>query len=129
MSAAKKLVTDKVNSIIGREVERATTEVKKKLRAVGLGVALLVVAAVLAVFGLGLALATSVAALLGIFGLGLALATIAAALATVVSTWLALLIVTGGVFVLAGVLVALGIRRLSKKTASADDQAIVEKRD
>ena len=54
MSAAKKFVTDKVNSIIGREVERATTEVKKKLRAVGLGVALLVVAAVLAVFGLGL---------------------------------------------------------------------------
>jgi putative superfamily III holin-X len=98
MSAAKKLVTDKVNSIIGREVERATTEVKKKLRAVGLGIGLLVVAAVLAVFGLGLALATSVAAL-----------------ATVVSTWLALLIVTGGVLVLAGVLVAVGIRSLSKK--------------
>ncbi len=112
MSAAKKLVTDKVNSIIGREVERATTEVKKKLRAVGLGVALLVVAAVLAVFGLGLALATSVAAL-----------------ATAVSTWLALLIVTGGVFVLAGVLVALGIRRLSKKTAAADDQTVADKRD
>jgi hypothetical protein len=100
MSAAKKLVTDKVNSIIGREVERATTEVKKKLRAVGLGIGLLVVAAVLAVFGLGLALATSVAAL-----------------ATVVSTWLALLIVTGGVLVLAGVLLAFGIRSLPKKPA------------
>ena len=108
MSAAKKLVTDKVNSIIGREVERATTEVKKKLRAVGLGVALLAVAAVLAVFGLGLALATS-----------------AAALATVVPTWLALLIVTGGVFVLAGVLVAFGVRLLSKKKpAPAEDEAL-----
>ena len=105
MSTAKKLVTDKVNSIIGREVERATTEVKKKLRAVGLGVALLVVAAVLAVFGLGLALATGIAAL-----------------ATVVSTWLALLIVTGGVFAIAGVLVALGIRRLSKKPAAEGDE-------
>jgi magnesium-transporting ATPase (P-type) len=105
MSTAKKLVTDKVNSIIGREVERATTEVKKKLRAVGLGVALLVVAAVLAVFGLGLALATGIAAL-----------------ATVVSTWLALLIVTGGVFAIAGVLVALGIRRLSKKPALEGDE-------
>ncbi len=98
MSAAKKLVTDKVNSIVGREVERATTEIKKKLRAVGLGVGLLAVAAVLAIFGLGLALATS-----------------AAALATVVSTWLALLIVTGGVFLIAGVLVALGVRQLPKK--------------
>jgi cytochrome c biogenesis protein CcdA len=108
MSAAKKLVTDKVNSIIGREVERATTEVKKKLRAVALGVALLAVAAVLAVFGLGLALATG-----------------AAALATVVSTWLALLIVTGGVFVLAGVLVALGVSRLSKKKAApATDETL-----
>jgi hypothetical protein len=105
MSTAKKLVTDKVNSIIGREVERATTEVKKKLRAVGLGVALLVVAAVLAVFGLGLALATGIAAL-----------------ATVVSTWLALLIVTGGVFAIAGVLVALGIRRLSKKPAPEGEE-------
>ena len=108
MSAAKKLVTDKVNSIVGREVERATTEIKKKLRAVGLGVGLLAVAAVLAVFGLGLALATS-----------------AAALATVVSTWLALLIVTGGVFVLAGVLVALGVRFLSKKKSPpAEDEAL-----
>ena len=108
MSAAKKLVTDKVNSIIGREVERATTEVKKKLREVGLGIALLALAAVLAVFGLGLALATSVAAL-----------------ATVVSTWLALLIVTGGVFVLAGVLVAFGVRRLSKKdAATTEDEAL-----
>jgi magnesium-transporting ATPase (P-type) len=108
MSAAKKLVTDKVNSIIGREVERATTEVKKKLREVGLGIALLALAAVL-----------------GVFGLGLALATIAAALATVFSTWLALLIVTGGVFVLAGVLVAFGVRRLSKKdTATTEDEAL-----
>ena len=108
MSAAKKLVTDKVNSIIGREVERATTEVKKKLRAVALGSGLLAVAAVLAVFGIGLALATS-----------------AAALATVVSTWLALMIVTGGVFLLAGVLVAIGVGRLSKKKpAPAENGAL-----
>ena len=107
MSAAKKLVTDKVNSIIGREVGRATGELKKKLRAVGLGIAMLVVAAVL-----------------GVFGLGLALATIAAALATVVSTWLALLIVTGGVFAVAGVLVALGIRGISKKMPPVDEQAV-----
>jgi uncharacterized membrane protein len=109
MNAAKKLVTDKVNSIIGRERDRATVEVKKKLRAVGPGIAMLVVAA-----------------LLGIFGIGLALATIAAALATVVSTWLALLIVTGGVFALVGVLVGLGIRRISKKPPRVDEQAVAE---
>ena len=100
MSAAKKLVTDKVNSIIGRERARATAEVKKKVRAFGPGVAMIAVAAVL-----------------GVFGLGLALATIAAALATVVSTWLALLIVTGGVFGIVGALVGLGIRSFSKKPA------------
>lgn len=111
MNAAKKLVTDKVNSIIGRERDRATAEVKKKLRAVGPGVAMLMVAAVL-----------------GIFGLGLALATIAAALATVVSTWLALLIVTGAVLALAGVLVGLGIRRISKKPPPTGEQAIAEAR-
>ena len=108
MNAVKKLVTDKANSIIGRERDRATAEVKKKLRAIGPGIAMLVVAAVL-----------------GVFGLGVALATIAAALATAVSTWLALLIVTGGVFVLAGVLVAFGVRRLSKKpTATVEDEAL-----
>jgi len=107
MSAAKKLLTDKVNLIVGREVERVTTQVKKKLRVVGLGIAMLVVAALLAVFGLGLAVAT-----------------ITAALATVVSTWLALLILTGGVFALAGVLVALGIRGISKKMPPVDEPAV-----
>jgi magnesium-transporting ATPase (P-type) len=109
MSTATKLVTDKVNSIIGRELGRAAAELKRKVRAVGVGIAMLVVAA-----------------LLGVFGLGLGLATIAAALATVFSTWLALLIVTGGVFALAGVLVLLGIRRISKKTPPVDEQAISE---
>jgi Putative Actinobacterial Holin-X, holin superfamily III len=103
MNALNKLVTDKVNSIIGRERARATAEVKKKLRSFGPGIAMLVVAAVL-----------------GVFGLGLALATIAAALATVFSTWLALLIVTGGVFALVGLLVGLGIRGISKKPPVAE---------
>lgn len=109
MSAAAKLVTDKVNSIIGRELGRAAAELKTKLLAIGLGIAMLVVAA-----------------LLGIFGLGLGLATIVAALATAVSTWLALLIVTAGVFALAGVLVVLGIRRISKKKTPGDEQPISE---
>jgi predicted phage tail protein len=109
MSAAKKLVTDKVNSIIGREVGRATAELKKKLLELGLGIGMLVGAALLAIFGLGLAVAT-----------------IAAALATVVSTWLALLIMTGSVFVLTGVLALLGIRRISKKTPAADEESTSE---
>jgi hypothetical protein len=109
MSTATKLVTDKVNSIIGRELARAAAELKKKLRSVGLGIAMLAIAAVL-----------------GIFGLGLGLATTAAALSTVFSTWLALLIVTGGVFVLAGVLAAVGIARISKKTPPEPEEAISE---
>ena len=54
------------------------------------------------------------------------LATIAAALATVVSTWLALLIVTGGLFLLAGVLAVFGIGRIKKGTPPVPEQAIAE---
>jgi hypothetical protein len=61
-----------------------------------------------------------------VFGLGFTFATIAAALATVVSTWLALLIVAGGLFLLAGLLVLLGVGRLQKATPPLPEQAIVE---
>jgi membrane protein implicated in regulation of membrane protease activity len=109
LGGAAKLVADKASSIVRLELALAAAELKKKLLALGLGIALLVGAA-----------------LFGVFAFAFGLATIAAALATVISTWLALLIVTGGLFVLVGVLAVLGIRRVSKGTPPVPEQAIAE---
>jgi magnesium-transporting ATPase (P-type) len=109
LGGAAKLVADKASSIVRLELALAATELKKKLFALGLGIALLVGAA-----------------LFGVFALAFGLATIAAALATVFSTWLALLIVTGGLFVLVGLLAVLGIGRISKGTPPVPEQAIAE---
>ena len=106
---AAKLVADKASSIVRLELALAAAELKRKLRALGLGIVMVSGAAVFVVFGLVLGLAT-----------------IAAALATVFSTWLALLIVTGGLFVLAGVLAVLGIGRIKKGTPPVPEQAIAE---
>jgi hypothetical protein len=106
---AAKLVADKASSVVRLELALAAAELKRKLRALGLGIVLVIGAAIFVVFGLVLGLAT-----------------IAAALATVFSTWLALLIVTGGLFVLAGVLAVLGIGRIKKGTPPVPEQAIAE---
>jgi multisubunit Na+/H+ antiporter MnhC subunit len=109
LGGAARLVADKASSIVRLELALAAAEVKKKLVALGVGIAMLAGAAVFVVFGLG-------------FGL----ATIAAALATVVSTWLALLIVAGGLFLGAAVLAVLGIGRIKKGTPPIPEQAIAE---
>jgi hypothetical protein len=106
---AAKLVADKASSVVRLELALAAAELKRKLRALGFGIVLVACAAVFVLFGLVLGLAT-----------------IAAALATVFATWLALLIVTGGLFVLAGVLAVLGIGRIKKGTPPVPEQAIAE---
>jgi hypothetical protein len=106
---AAKLVAEKASSVVRLELALAAAELKRKLRALGLGIVLVAGAAVFVLFGLVLGLAT-----------------IAAALATIFATWLALLIVTGGLFVFAGVLAVLGIGRIKKGTPPAPEQAIAE---
>jgi hypothetical protein len=109
LGAAARAVSDRISSIVRLEIQLAVTELKRKALALGLGIGLL----------LG-------AGLFGLFALGFAFLTAAAALATVVSTWLALLIVAGGLFLLAGLLVLLGVGRLQKATPPLPEQAIVE---
>lgn len=109
LGAAAKLVSERASSIVRLELQLAAAEVKKKVVALGLGIALLVAAA-----------------LFGLFALAFALATVAAALATIVSTWLALLIVTGGLFLLVGLLALLGLRSVRKGTPPVPTQAIAE---
>jgi hypothetical protein len=109
LGGAAKAVADRARSIVRLELQLAATEVKRKVAALGVGIGLLVGAALYAFFALAFALAT-----------------VTAAIATVVSTWLALLIVTGGLFLLVGVLAALGIGAIRKGTPPVPEQAIAE---
>jgi protein-S-isoprenylcysteine O-methyltransferase Ste14 len=109
LGAAAKLVSERASSLVRLELQLAAAELKQKVFALGLGIALLVGAAVI-----------------GLFALGFGLATAATALATTVSTWLALLIVTGALLLLAGLLGAIGIGRLRKGTPPLPVQAIEE---
>jgi hypothetical protein len=109
LGAAAKLVSERAGAIVRLELELAASELKRKALALGLGVALLVGAA-----------------LFSVFALGFALATVAAALATVLATWLALLIVTGGLVLLVGLLALVGLGRIRKGTPPVPEQAIDE---
>ena len=109
LGAAAKLVSERASSLVRLELQLAAAELKQKVVALGLGIALVVGAAVLGLFALGFGLATS-----------------AAALATTVSTWLALLIVTGALVLFAGALGAIGVGRLRKGTPPIPVQAIEE---
>jgi hypothetical protein len=109
LGGAAKAVADRARSIVRLELQLAATELKRKVAALGIGIGMLVGAA-----------------LFGFFALAFALATVAAAIATVLSTWLALLIVTGGLFLLVGALATLGIGALRKGAPPVPEQAIAE---
>ena len=98
LGRAAREITEHVRTLAKLEVELATLEVKRKAVGLGLGAGLGAAAGVLAVFGIVFALATA-----------------AAALATVLSVWLALLIVTGVLFLLAGITGVLAAGRFRKK--------------
>ncbi len=109
LGVAARLVSERASSLVRLELQLAAAELKQKVVALGLGIALVVGAAVF-----------------GLFALGFGLATAAAALATTVSTWLALLIVTGALVLFAGALGAIGVGRLRKGTPPIPVQAIEE---
>jgi hypothetical protein len=109
LGAAAKAVSERVSSIVRLEIQLAVSELKRKVVALGLGIALLVGAGVFLLFMLGFAFATA-----------------AAAFATFLSTWLALLIVTGILLLIAGVLGFLGVTAVSKGTPPVPEQAIQE---
>jgi heme A synthase len=111
LGGAAKLVADRARSIVRLELQLAASELKKKVAAIGLGIGLLLGAAVFLFFAVCFALAT-----------------IAAAIATTLSVWLALLIVAGGLFLFTGLLVALGIMFVRKGTPPVPSQALEEAR-
>jgi hypothetical protein len=109
LGASAKRVADHAKTIFGLEAELASLELKRKLGALGLGIALLIGAALFALYAIGFLFAT-----------------IAAALATFLDTWLALLIVTVGLLILTGVLGLLAVGRIKRGTPPVPEQAIRE---
>jgi amino acid transporter len=109
LRAAVRDVGDHAKTLAKLELELAALELKGKVAAFGVGIALLVAGAIL-----------------GLLGLGFALATVAAALATFLPTWLALLAVTIGIFLLTAVLAFAGLRGIKKATPPLPEQAIRE---
>jgi hypothetical protein len=109
LGAAAKQVAEHASALARLELELAKLELQRKVVALGVGIALGLVAAILLLFMLGFLLAAG-----------------AAALATAVSTWLALLIVAGALLLLAGLLGMLGLGRIKKGTPPVPKQAIEE---
>jgi hypothetical protein len=109
LTHAAERVADHARRFVQLELELAALELKRKVAALGIGAGMLVGGAVFALFALGFALAAA-----------------AVGLATFLSTWLALLIVAGGLFLLAGILAAVGITRLRKGTPPVPELALQE---
>jgi len=109
LGAAAKQVAEHASALTRLEVELASLELKSKVTAFGLGI------------GLGVT-----AGVLGLIGLLFALATITAAIALVVSVWVALLIMTGALFLVAGVAGTLAVGRLRRGTPPVPEKAIEE---
>jgi hypothetical protein len=109
VAPAAKQVAEHASALARLEMELAGLELKGKVASLGLGVGLLVGAAVF-----------------GLFAVGFGLATIAAALSIVLDTWLALLIVFGSLIFLAGILVLVGLSRVRKGTPPVPELAIQE---
>ena len=97
LTRAAERVAEHARRFVQLELELATLELKRKIAELGVGVGLLVGAAVF-----------------GLFALGFALAAAAAGLATFLPTWLALLIVAVFLILLAAVLAAIGRARLQR---------------
>ena len=95
VGAAIKEVTDHAKQLVSLHVELAKLELAQKAKAFGVGIGLLLGAAVF-----------------GLLALGFLLATLAAALATFLATWLALLIVTVLLLAIAAILGLVGVKRL-----------------
>ena len=111
LGGAAKLVADRARSIVKLEIDLAAAELKKKVAAMGVGIGLLVGAA-----------------LFGFFALAFALAAAAAGIATTLPIWAALLIVAGVVLLVAAGLGLAGKSAVQKATPPVPEQALEEAR-
>ena len=104
-----KSISQRMQSLVQLNLELAKLEGKQKATALGVA------------GGLGAA-----AAVLAVYGIGFALATVAAGLSEAMPLWLALLIVTVVIFLLAALVGFLALRSARKATPPKPAQAIEE---
>jgi hypothetical protein len=109
VGAAAKTVAEHASSLARLEVQLALMEIKKKAVALGLGVGLLVGAA-----------------LFGVFLLAFVLATVTALIALALPVWAALLIMTGALLGLVATLGLIGLGAIKKGSPPVPEQAIQE---
>jgi hypothetical protein len=109
LGGATKLLADHAIAIAKLELKLALLELKKKGAALGVGIGLLVGAAIL-----------------GLYGLGFLLSAAASGLATTMPMWLALLIVGVVLVLVTGVLALLGRNSLRSAVPPVPEQAITE---
>ena len=111
VGAATKSIADHAIALVRLELKLAALELKKKAGAFGVGVGMLVGAAIFALFALGFLLASA-----------------AAGLATTLPMWAALLIVGVALILLTTILVLLGKRSIERAVPPVPEQAIEEAR-
>jgi hypothetical protein len=109
VGTAAKVVAERASTIVRLELELAALELKRKVVALGYGIAFAIGAAVFLFFMLGFALASA-----------------AAGLATAMATWAALLIVTGALLLGVVMLGVLAVLKIKKGTPPVPEQAIRE---
>lgn len=109
LSGATKRVADHARSIVQLEIQLAATELKRKVAALAIGI------------GLGAG-----AVLFGLLAILFGLAAATAGIATALPVWLSLLIMFGGLFLLAGILGAVGAALMRKGSKPVPEQAIAE---
>ena len=109
LGAATKSIADHAIALVRLELKLAALELKKKAGVFGVGVGMLVGAAIFALFALGFLLASA-----------------AAGLATTLPMWAALLIVGVALILLTTILVLLGKRSIERAVPPIPEQAIDE---
>jgi len=111
LSGAARRVADHARSFVRLELQLAASELKQKVVALAAGIALVVLAGVLLLYGLGFAFAAA-----------------ATAIAKAVPMWAALLIVGGGLALFSGLLAVVGVTLLRRGAPPVPEQAIAEAR-
>lgn len=109
LSGATRRVADHARSFVRLELQLAASEAKRKLAALAAGIGVAAAAGLFAFFALAFGLAAG-----------------AAGIATALPVWASLLIVCGGLFLLAGLLGAIGVVLLRKGAKPVPEQAIAE---
>ena len=100
-------LTEQVSRLVRAEIELAKKELIKKVTNIGIGAGLLIAAAVLSLYGLGVLIHSAVLGLSNAF-----------------APWLAALTIGVAIFVIVGILAMVGIRRIKAGTPPTPEAAI-----